>query len=117
MLKTLKARVISMIQNKIGLPKDVQDLLDYMVEVGKEQDCVIYQGGQYPIELMSANGNRLGKPLIFRTNEERAAFGAGIHHGVKLMGGSSGFIGNEDAELEFDEMDSKSTHRLPHRRS
>jgi len=112
----LKQRLMSMIRSKVGLPEDVQNLVDYMEEIGQGQDCVIYQGREFPIALGSANGDMIGQPMVFRTNEERAAFGAGIHHGMKLMGGSASFMGDEQTHYESDEMDEKATYRLPHRK-
>lgn len=112
----MKQRLMSMIRKWVGLPEEIQNLVDYMEEVGQGQDCVIFQGGEFPMALGSADGAMIGKPLMFRTNEERAAFGAGIHHGMKLMGGSASFMGDEQDHYESDEMDAKATHRLPHRK-
>lgn len=100
------------------LPEDVQNLLDYMEEVGQGQDCVIYQGGQFPMALSGSDGRMLDQPMVFKTNEERAAFGAGVGYASKLFGGATvGFFGNDDIEHESDEMDKRATHRLPHRMS
>lgn len=122
MWSRIKATIIEFLLDRLNyetkLPEDVQSLLDYMVEVGQGHDCLIYQSGKFPLTFFEDDGMAIGQPIIFRTNEERAAFGAGVHYATNLFGvGSINFVGEENIEYESDEMDKLATHRLRHRMS
>lgn len=121
MVTSLKERVRVWIQSKIGLPPDVQLLMNEMQRVSDGHHVVLYQASEFPFMLSDHEGGNMTPPFIFRTNEERQAFANGIDVGVQMMGGTTYATYERSLENnDIDEEDSeeiKITHNLPHRKS
>lgn len=98
----MKDRIRRWIFNRIGYPTDVENLLNYIDTF--EGNICIYPGGEFYFAVKATNDRSEDQVLTFPTPQERAAFGAGLSHGIKIMGGSSQFLMNQDVK-EFEEME------------
>jgi hypothetical protein len=104
----LKEKIRLWIFRKIGPPMEVAELLAHVNSVGEE--TVIYAYGQFEFEMLQGRNHQRHRPMIFPTAQERAAFGAGLAHGISVMGGSTTFMNQEQKEA-FEEIDARATVR------
>lgn len=106
----MKNKIRWAIYKLIGYPDDVRNLLDYIDSF--DSDICIYPGGEFKFGVRMADGSNV-EYLTFPTPQERAAFGAGLHHGIKTMGGTSQFLTDNDLS-RHEEMDKYTpTHTNP----
>jgi len=93
-------------------PQEVQNLINYIDEMQnsapESTDIVIFPTGEYEFNVKTSKDDDL-EPLIFRTQVERAAFQVGLSYGVRLMGGTTAALSEEEFEA-LDSMQKKTTH-------
>lgn len=99
----MKEWIRNKIHNLIGYPSDIQALLDHLDEFDGE--VCIYPGGEFSFGIKIPDKDV--EPLVFPTPQERAAFGAGLAHGIRTMGGQATFL--TDAQLQEVESMEKQT--------
>lgn len=92
----IKAKLQSWAFQLLGYPEDVQSLMDGINAIDSEE-IAIYPKGEFELTMETSDGNY--EPVIFSTPQERAAFSAGMHHGVTIMGGTIGIMDRESKNL------------------
>lgn len=90
-------------------PTELKNLVNYIDDaVNDHMGIVIYPLGEFPFEVRTSQENDL-EPIIFPTNQERAAFLSGLEYGVNIMGGTTAALTKQQFD-ELDEMSANATH-------